>query len=211
MRVAAAYGHLGRLEDAKAAISRYNEISAKTGYSQLTVQEAHLWYEDTFNFKDKSIPEPLFEGLRKAGVPEGAAPEREGFDFKALVSSSYDERGRSYEVAGVPQIEAAQVKEMLESGVVVVDVRDAGSYGRGHLPGAIHLDLNLALTEKNLMEVVDKDDPVIFHCWGPSCSYSAMACAKAHLWGYKEIYYFYGGFPAWKAAGYPIEKMDSGS
>jgi rhodanese-related sulfurtransferase/Tfp pilus assembly protein PilF len=208
---AATYGHLGRLEDAKAAVARYNEISAKTGYTQLTVQEASLWYEDTFNFKDKNIPEPLFEGLRKAGVPEGAAPAREGFDFRALVSSSYDERGRSYEVAGVPNIEAATVKEMLERGVVVVDVRDAGSFGRGHLPGAIHLDLNLDLTEANLMEVVGKDDPVIFHCWGPSCSYSAMGCAKARLWGYKEIYYFAGGLPAWKAAGYPIEGTDNGS
>jgi TolB-like protein/class 3 adenylate cyclase/rhodanese-related sulfurtransferase len=182
MRIAAAYGHLGRLEDAKTAVSQYNEISAKTSYSDLTVQEVSLW-----------------------------APEREGFDFKALVSSSYDERGRSYEVARVQKVEATAVKEMLESGVVVVDVRDAGSYGRGHLPGAIHLDLNLALTEENLMEVVNKDDPVIFHCWGPSCSYSAMGCAKALLWGYKEIYYFPGGFPAWKAAGYPIEKTDSDS
>ena len=139
LRLAGAYGQIGRLEDAKAAVTRYNEISAETGYSNLTVQEVSLWYEDTSNFQDKSIPEPLFEGLRKAGVPEGAAPEREGFDFRALVGSAYDERGRSYEVTGVPKIEAAAVKEMLQTGVVVVDVRDAGSYHRGHLPGAINL------------------------------------------------------------------------
>jgi TolB-like protein/class 3 adenylate cyclase/rhodanese-related sulfurtransferase len=211
MRVAAAYGHLGRLEDAKAAVSQYDKISAKTGYTPLTVQEASLWYEDTSSFLDKSIPEPLFEGLRKSGVPEGAAPEREGFDFKALVTSTYGERGRSYEVTDVQKIEAAAVKEMLEDGTVLIDVRDAGSHGRGRIPGAVHLDLNIALTEESLMAVVDKNDPVIFHCWGPSCSYSAMACAKARLWGYTSVYYFAGGFPAWKAAGYPIEKTDSGS
>jgi TolB-like protein/class 3 adenylate cyclase/rhodanese-related sulfurtransferase len=211
MRIAAAYGHLGRLEDAKAAVSRYDELNAKTGYTPLTVQEAGLWHEDTSSFLDKSIPEPLFEGLRKAGVPEGAAPEREGFDFKALVASSYDDRGRSYVVAGVQKVEAAAVKEMLENGIVVVDVRDAGSHGRGHIPGAFNLDLNIALTEDNLMALVDKNDPVIFHCWGASCSYSAMACAKARLWGYTEVYYFAGGVPAWKAAGYPIGKTDSGS
>jgi TolB-like protein/rhodanese-related sulfurtransferase len=211
MRIAAAYGHLGRLEDAKAAVSRYNEIMAKTGYTPLTVQEVGLWYEDPSDFQDKSIPEPLFEGLRKVGVPEGAAPEREGFDFKALVASSYDDRGRSYVVAGVQKVEAAAVKEMLENGIVVVDVRDAGSHGRGHIPGAFNLDLNIALTEENLMALVDKNDPVVFHCWGASCDYSAMACAKAHLWGYTEVYYFAGGFPAWKAAGYPVEKTDTGS
>ena len=61
------------------------------------------------------------------------------------------------------------------------------------------------------MAVVGKDDPVIFHCWGPACSYSAMACAKARLWGYKDIFYFPGGFPAWKASDFPIEKTDSDS
>jgi TolB-like protein/rhodanese-related sulfurtransferase len=210
MRLAAAYGHLERMKDAKAAVSRYNEIVAKSGYTPLTVQEVNIWYEDTDNFQDKTIPEPLFEGLRKAGVPEGAAPESEEFDFKALVSSSYDARGRFYKIAGVQKIEAAAVKEMLQRGAVVVDVRDAGSYGRGHLPGAIHLDLNIGLTEESLMALVGKNDAVIFHCWGASCSYSAMACAKARLWGYTTVYYFAGGFPAWKAAGYPVETTESG-
>jgi TolB-like protein/rhodanese-related sulfurtransferase/thioredoxin-like negative regulator of GroEL len=211
MRIAAAYAHLGRLEDAKVAVSRFDEISAETGYTPLTVQEVGLWYENTSNFRDKRIPEPLFEGLRKVGVPEGAAPETEDFDFKALVKSSYDERGRSYEVAEVQKVQAVAVKEMLQSGAVVVDVRDAGSHGRGHIPGAFNLDLNIALTEESLAALVGKNDPVVFHCWGASCSYSAMACAKARLWGYTRVYYFAGGFPAWKAADYPIDKMDSGS
>ncbi len=210
MRIAAAYGHLGRLEEARAAVARYDAISAETDYTPLTVQEATLWYEDTMNFRDRSIPEPLFEGLRKAGVPEGAAPERDGFDFKALVTSSYDERGRFYEVAGAPRIDASTAKEMIERGVTVIDVRDRGSYGRGHIPGAVNLDLNIALTEALLAQIVDKDDPVILHCWGPGCSYSAMACAKARLWGYQDVYYFAGGFPAWKAAGYPIDTTEDG-
>jgi adenylate cyclase len=210
IRIAAAYGHLGRPEQARAAVARYDEIKAETGYTPLTVQEVGLWYEDTYNFSDKSIPEPLFEGLRKAGVPEGAAPERDGFDFKALVQPTYGERGRSYDVAGVQKIGAAMVKGMLERGVVVVDVRDAGNYGRGHIPGAINLDLNIALTEESLATLVDKNDAVIFHCWGVGCSYSALACAKARLWGYAAIHYFAGGFPAWKAAGYPVETTESG-
>ncbi len=100
---------------------------------------------------------------------------------------------------------SATLKEMLQRGAVVVDVRDAGSHGRGHIPGAFNLDLNIALTEESLMALVDKNDPVVFHCWGVSCNYSALACAKARLWGYKKVYYFAGGYPAWKDAGYPVE------
>ena len=122
MRLAATYAHLGRLVDARAAVSQYNEISAQTGYTPLTVQEAGLWYENTSNFLDRSIPEPLFEGLRKAGVPEGAAPEREDFDFKSLVSSSYDERGRSYEVAGVQKTASSLSMSVTPAAM------DAGTY-----------------------------------------------------------------------------------
>jgi tetratricopeptide (TPR) repeat protein len=206
MRIAAAYGQLGRTEEARKAIRHYNNIMAKTKYSSLTVQEAGLWWEDTLVFKDKSIPEPLFDGLRKAGVPEGAAPENEGFDFKSLVKPTYGERGRAYEVADIAKVGAADVKAMLQRGGVVVDVRDAGSYGRGHIPGAHNLDLNLELTEDRLGRLASKSDDVVFHCWGEKCSYSAFACAKARLWGYQNVYYFAGGFPGWKAAGYEIAK-----
>lgn len=204
MRLAAAYGQLGRSEKAQAAVTKYNEIVAESSYTPLTVQEVGLWLEDTDLFEDSAYPEPMFEGLRKAGVPEGAAPAREGFDFKALVSPSVIENSRGYDVEGVPKVDVAEVKVFSEHGVAIIDVRDAGSYERGHIPGAVHLDLNMDLTEESLSQVVDKDEEVVFHCWGKACSYSAMACAKARLWGYTKVYYFDGGFPAWKAAGYPI-------
>ena len=34
------------------------------------------------------------------------------------------------------------------------------------------------------------------------------ASAKAVVCGYKRVYYFSGGFPAWKGAGYPIETYE---
>jgi TolB-like protein/Flp pilus assembly protein TadD len=136
MRLAAAYGHLGRLEEAKAAVAKYNEIVAKRSYTPLTVQEVGLWFEATELFEDSAYPEPMFEGLRKAGVPEGAAPAREGFDVKSLVSSHVAENSNYFDVEGVPKVDVATVKAFSERGVAIVDVRDAGSYGRGHIPGA---------------------------------------------------------------------------
>ena len=153
----------------------------------------------------------MFDGLRKAGVPEGAAPEGIGFDFKALVSSHIGSQGRYYDVEGVTKIDAPTAKALSDRGVTIIDVRSAGTYARGHIPGAVHLDLNADLTEESLADLVDQAEEVIFHCWGANCGYSAMACAKALLWGYTKVYYFDGGFPAWKGADYPIEKTDSGS
>ena len=204
IRLAATYGQLGQLEEAETAVSKYNELVARKNYTPLTVEEAVIWHEDTYLFEDESYPEPMFEGLRKAGVPEGAAPSGEGFNYRALVSRQIGKTGKYYDVEGVPKIDAAAVNALSDRGVTIIDVRDAGNYARGHIPGAINLDLNLVLTKENLTKPVNKDNEVVFHCWGKACKYSAMACAKAALWGYTKVHYFDGGIPAWKAAGFDI-------
>ena len=93
---------------------------------------------------------------------------------------------------------------MLAQGTTMIDVRDVGSFSRGHIPGARNLDLHSGLTEASLRQLASPDQKVIFHCWGLSCKFSALACAKALLWGYTQVYYFAGGIPAWKEAGYPV-------
>lgn len=109
------------------------------------------------------------------------------------------------QVEGAERIVPETAKALSDRGVTIVDVRDAGSFVRERIAGAVHLDLNADLTEENLSELVGKDDEVIFACWGKYCPYSAYAAAKAVLWGYTRVYYFNGGFPAWKDAGYPTE------
>ncbi len=199
--LAAIYGHLGRIEDAGAAVEKYNEIMDTTGYTPLTVQEGGFWwYGDMYDY-DKTYVARLVEGLRKAGVPEGPAAQTEDFDFQASISKS----AGLYAVAGATTIDAESAKELHDRGVPFIDVRDGGSYARGHIPGATHLDLNAELTEENLSPLVGKDDEVVFHCFGQNCPYSAYASAKAVTWGYTRVYYFSVGFPAWKGAGYPVE------
>jgi rhodanese-related sulfurtransferase len=73
------------------------------------------------------------------------------------------------------------------------------------MPGSIHLDLHVDFTEERLSEFVDRNDEVVVSCWGENCPYAAHACAKAITWGYTKVKYFAGGFPAWLAAGYPVE------
>ena len=204
MRLAATYGHLGRLEEAEAAVSKFNKLTAEVYAMPLTVQEAVIWYEGTYLFEDESYPEPMFEGLRKAGVPEGAAPKKAGFDYTALVSRHIGKTGKYFDVEGISKIDAATAKTLSDRGVTIIDVRDATTYVRGHIPGAVNLNLLVDLTRENLAKTVNKDDEVVFHCWGKPCIYSAMACAKAALWGYTRIHYFDGGIPAWKAAGFDI-------
>ena len=55
------------------------------------------------------------------------------------------------------------------------------------------------------MEEVGLDEDVVFYCSGVRCPRSSAGATRAVAWGYKKIYYFREGFPAWKNAGYPVE------
>jgi len=200
--LAVAYGYLERLKDASATVDNYHKLYLELGYSTpLTVQETDKWwYGDMFDY-DKTYKERLMEGLRKAGVPEGPAPSEEDFDYRLLISRDAE----ILSVKGVATIDIDTAKELWESGVTFVDVRDRLAFNAGHLPGAIHLDLHVDFTEERLSEFVDRNEKVVMSCWGKDCPYAAHACAKAFTWGYTQVNYFAGGFPDWSAAGYPVE------
>ena len=195
--LAAAYGHLGRTEEAEAAVQRYNESSEQIGWESLTLGYIGRW----ITYKNEADVERLREGLRLAGVPEGAAPLAEEEEFLQLVS----EDSSGFDVVGAIEIDAATARTLFHRGVVFIDVRSAGHFREGHIPGSVHLDLYTALSPENLGELVAVDDEVVFYCFGESCYRSAHACAKALTWGFARVYYFAGGYPAWKEAGYPVE------
>jgi rhodanese-related sulfurtransferase len=46
---------------------------------------------------------------------------------------------------------------------------------------------------------------VVFYCNGHACHRSSKASKLAVGWGWKKVYYYRDGFPAWKAANNPIE------
>ena len=198
-------GHLGRSEGVQAAIDKYNAISVPAGFDPLTVQEmGWWWYGDTFNYDD-AYRVRLQEGLRKAGVPEGAGTDLALADYKRLIVKSKGE----YDVIGATEIDPPTAKALRDRGVPFVDVRAATDFDRAHIPGARSLSLPFALSKESLAEVAGKDDEIVFSCAGKYCPSSAYASAKALLWGYTHVYRFAGGFPAWKDAGYPVEASTS--
>ncbi len=107
-------------------------------------------------------------------------------------------------VEGATTVQAATAKALFDRGVPFVDVRTQ-KYNDGHVPGATHLELFGAFNEENLLKVVAKDQEVVIYCDGLGCKRSSKGCAKAVSWGFEKVYYFRGGFPAWRAAGYPTD------
>ena len=108
-------------------------------------------------------------------------------------------------VEGAVTVSTERAKELMNQGVVFIDVRGAGDYQSSHIPTARHLDLKLDLTKAALLPIVKKHKPVVFYCNGEMCQRSAMASAKAVAWGWVQVYYYRGGYPDWQKAGLPLE------
>jgi adenylate cyclase len=196
--LAASYGHLGQVEKAQAAMTRANAIrmarqrelgpGVRAGIDALLVGAYSLQDLDLWPFALDADRERLREGLARAGVPETGA----------------DENVSPLEVAGTTTVDATTAKALLDRNVPFVDVRGEGSWADGHILGAVHLDLKEDFTEAALAQVVGRDQEVVIYCMGPRCLLSSEACKQAAAWGFRKVYYFREGFPAWKAAGYPV-------
>ncbi len=63
--LAAAYGQLGREQEAKSAIETFNKLRAKVGQGPYTLADIDDW-----DFKEPIDRERLRDGLRKAGLSE---------------------------------------------------------------------------------------------------------------------------------------------
>jgi rhodanese-related sulfurtransferase len=68
-------------------------------------------------------------------------------------------------------------------GAVIIDVRDAGEYAQGHIPGAINVSADNI--EAILEAVPDKDTPLFTYCLRGSRSRGAVKALKAM--GYKQV------------------------
>ncbi len=113
-------------------------------------------------------------------------------------------------VSGATTVDAAKAHELWEARAVFVDVREAGQYEAGRIPGATNIPYgpgkpNQALTAESLEAQVGKEDPVVFYCNAIKCDRSSWGAALAAEWGWKKVYYFRTGFPSWSKAGYPTQ------
>lgn len=87
--------------------------------------------------------------------------------------------------------------------VVILDVRSAAEFEKGHIPGAINIDINSARFPE-LTGKLDKSKTYLVNC--AVGMRSARACKKLETSGFKVLYDLAPGFDGWKKAGKPVQK-----
>lgn len=89
----------------------------------------------------------------------------------------------------VKQVRVSQVRELVERGAYIIDVREKGEYEAGHLNNAV----NIPLSEfRDRIGEVPKDVPVYLHCRTSQRSYYAICQLMGH--GYRNVYNISGSY-----------------
>jgi rhodanese-related sulfurtransferase len=106
--------------------------------------------------------------------------------------------------AGGPWVNTLQATQLMNrEDALVVDLRPAEDYAKGHILGA--RSLPLAELESRALELAKhKAKPVIVHCGDGNRSGNGVA--QLRKLGFGNVVNLAGGFAAWKQAGLPVEK-----
>jgi rhodanese-related sulfurtransferase len=120
------------------------------------------------------------------------------------------------ELKGAELINAVKAKSLMDGGVKMIDTRVSNEYAESHIKGAINIpykeksakspDFDASQDSFDVSKLpADKNAPIITSCNGPECWKSYKGAVGAMKAGYKKVYWFRGGYPEWKAKGYPVE------
>ena len=86
---------------------------------------------------------------------------------------------------------------------VVVDVRPAADFSKGHIINAINIPANGFAKQIGTLEKY-KERPIIISC--RSGAQSSQSCSQLRKQGFTEVYNLRGGILAWQSANLPISK-----
>jgi len=129
--------------------------------------------------------------LAQQKAPAGPPPVVKDMVAKAKVS--------------IQKVSAADVKAMIDKKdkVIYLDVRDAGEFAAGHLPGA--MNISRGTLEFNVFnKIQDQNAKIIVYC--KTAGRSTLATKTLNDLGYKNAILMDAQFEDWVKAGYPVAR-----
>ena len=105
---------------------------------------------------------------------------------------------------GGPWVSTLQATQLMNrNDALVIDLRPAADYAKGHILGA--RSIPLADLERRAVELdKHKAKPVILHCGDGNRAGGGVALLRKS--GFANVVNLTGGYAAWQQAGLPVEK-----
>jgi rhodanese-related sulfurtransferase len=122
----------------------------------------------------------------------------------AVASGGTGKSDASVPADGVKRISLAEGRAAFDGGkAVMIDVRGDAAYKAGHITGSTVIALNDLQTRAGELP---KDKTIILYCSCPAEQSAILAAQKLQSSGVNNTVALVGGYPGWKAAGYPVEE-----
>jgi rhodanese-related sulfurtransferase len=128
-----------------------------------------------------------------------AWPLRGAEDPKGPAEAKPAAQAKAFKNVGVAEFDKLRADKQNQ----VLDVRTAPEFAKGHMPGAINIDVN-APDFAQKIATLDNKQTYLVHC--AAGARSARACGKMSQLNFSNLYNLEGGFKAWEKAGKPVEK-----
>lgn len=107
---------------------------------------------------------------------------------------------------GIKIVSVKEAKSLYDEGARFYDARDRRHYDLKRIKGAELVKFDESKAEYiviNLPE--DKNQALVFYCYGESCANSYEAALAVREKGYTNVNWLLNGFPQWYASEYPTE------
>jgi hydroxyacylglutathione hydrolase len=143
----------------------------------------------------------------KAGLADELARDLVGIGLDRLAGYFGSEvvdawHGSRGQLQSIPEVTLAEVTGWpgAHGNGSVLDVRGAGEWEAGHIPGARNIPVG-ELSQR--LDEIPPNRPVLVHC--QTGARAAMAASILRARGFNDVRLFPGGFAEWRAAGQPVE------
>jgi len=108
---------------------------------------------------------------------------------------------------GVKVVDVLSAKKLYDQKCYFYDAREKRHYQKEHIKGAYPVYFDVSKAEYIVIQLPkDKDEKVLFYCYGETCANSYEAALAVRKLGYTNVYWLLNGFGEWKENNYPVEK-----
>lgn len=108
---------------------------------------------------------------------------------------------------GISPINSLQAKKLFDEGASFYDARREAHFKEARIKDAKPVVFDASKAQYTVLSLPqNKEQKLVFYCYGESCASSYEAALAVRNYGYKNIYWYSDGFNDWNRRGYPVQK-----
>lgn len=107
----------------------------------------------------------------------------------------------------VEEIDLGRARQFFTGGVAIfLDAREFEDYWAGHIEGAVSVPYTEFQDNSASVEQLDRSTCLVTYCDGDECQSSIDLAVRLSEMGFTDVWFYFGGWNEWSAAGLPIVK-----